>query len=156
MYAYQGHLRNIATPWLEPLADHALVPAPPPRQPTSPHQVYPQPQSNVSAIQEVEHEAAVKKGPTVWRMQPLFFARAQLQGSHAMEAARTMAELLSVGAVTGLKPGVAPLVQKLDAVCGGNDPPPVAIIRHPRVSYCKTISAVDNPVHQGCLAWAET
>ena len=92
------------------------------------------------AIQEVEHEAAVKKGPTVWRMQPLFFTRAQLHGSQAMEAARTMAELLSVGAVTGLKPGVAPLVQKLDAMCGGDDPPPVAIIRHPRVRPASSAS----------------
>jgi hypothetical protein len=81
--------------------------------------------------QELEHDAATKKGPAVWRMQPLFYTPAQLHGNEA--AAKTMAELLSIAAVTGLKPGMAALVMKLDAMYAGEEPPPVAIIRHPRV-----------------------
>jgi hypothetical protein len=79
----------------------------------------------------LEHDAATKKGPAVWRMQPLFYTPAELHGNEV--AAENMAELLSVGAVTGIKPGVVGLVEKLDFLCAGEKPPPVAIIRHPRV-----------------------
>jgi len=89
----------------------------------------------------------------VWRMQPLFFARAQLHGSEV--AARTMAELLSVAAVTGLKPGVAALVQKLDAMCAGEKPPPVAIIRHPRVRHFPLWYCVSSNMRCAVPAWPQ-
>lgn len=86
-------------------------------------------------MQELENYAASKKGPTVWRMQPWFCRSEMLAGNE--QFAQLLAELLSIGAVTGLKPGVADLVVKLDQIIVEGNAPPVNMLRHPRV-LCHT------------------
>lgn len=87
--------------------------------------------TQTSSLQELENYAASKKGPAVWRMQPWFQRPEVLRGNERF--AQLLAELLSIGAVTGLKPGVTDLVVKLDALMLEGNVPPVAILRHPRV-----------------------
>ena len=82
-------------------------------------------------MQELENYAASKKGVTVWRMQPWFCTANTLWGNEGF--AHLVAELLSIGAATGLKPGVADLVVRLDALISEGRVPPIAILRHPRV-----------------------
>ena len=70
-------------------------------------------------------------------MQPWFHPPSLLRGHEAL--ARLLAELLSIGSPTGLKPGVAEVVLKIDAQMTTGAKPPVAVIRHPRVSHSAVI-----------------
>ena len=68
----------------------------------------------------------------MWRMQPLFYP-AGVTARH-QECAQAVTQLLSTAAVTGLRPGVQALVETLERLYRAEEPPPVEMIRHPRVS----------------------
>lgn len=52
------------------------------------------------------------------------------------ECARLVTELLCIGPANGVNPGVLPLVKSLGELYFSDDPPPVQILRHPRVRPC--------------------
>ena len=68
----------------------------------------------------------------MWRMQPLFYP-AGVTARHP-KCAQAVTQLLSTAAVTGLRPGVQALVETLERLYRAEEPPPVEMIRHPRVS----------------------
>ena len=82
-------------------------------------------------LQDLEKYTSSKRSLQVWRMQPWFHPPVLLQGHE--ELARLLAELLSIGSPTGLKPGVADVVLKIETQISRGAKPPVAAIRHPRV-----------------------
>ena len=88
-------------------------------------------------LQELEKYTASKRSLQVWRMQPWFHPPSLLQGHETI--ARLLAELLSIGSPNGLKPGVADVVLKIDSQMSNGTKPPVAVIRHPRVSHSTAI-----------------